>query len=122
MLRYFVFSLFGPLIGLLITGIVLQPPVADSGRRLVAFVIIGFLPALVPAFATALADEVLERRRGALRYTLVTLIGSAVTLGICALSKHRVPHFTGVATAAFGISAAFCCWLHQWLRTRRAET
>jgi hypothetical protein len=122
MLRYFIFSLFGPLIGLLITGIVLQPPVANNGRHLIALVVIGFLPGLVPALLTALADEALERRHGALRYALVTLIGAAVTLGICSLSKHRVPYFSSVATVAFGMSAAFCCWLHQWLRRWRVET
>jgi hypothetical protein len=112
----FVFSLFGPLISLLATGIALQPPVADSGKFLIAFVVIGFLPALVPSLAAALADEMLERRRGLFRCSLVALIGSAVTLGLCALSRHRLPHFAGVAAAAGGISAAFCCWLHLRLR------
>ena len=117
MLRYIVFSLFGPFLGLLITGIVLQPPVANTDRFLIAFVAIGFLPALVPALVAALADEAaLERRRGFPRYTLVALIGAAATFGLCSLTKHRVPHFSGVATVAGGISAAFCCWLHLRLK------
>jgi hypothetical protein len=118
MLRYTVFSLFGPLLGLLGTGLALQPPVADNGRHVVAFVMIGFLPALVPALVAALADEALERRRGLSRYVLVALIGSAVTLGICAPFNHRVAHFSGVAALAGGLSAAFCCWLHLRLKGR----
>ena len=121
MLRYAVFSLFGPLISLLITGIVLQPPVANTGRHLIAFLVIGFLPALVPSVAAAVADEALERRGGLLRSASVALIGSAVTLGLCLLSRHRVPYFSAVAALAGGVSAAFCCWLHLRIRGSRAE-
>ena len=116
MLRYVVFSLCGPLISLLIAGIALQPSVANNERHLLAFVVIGFLPALVPSLAAAVADEALERKGGLIRYALVALIGAVVTLGLCSLTKYRVPYFSGVAGVAGCISAAFCCWLHARLR------
>ena len=123
MLRYVIFSVLGPLVGLLLAGIVLQPPVVNGVGFVLAFVVIGFLPALVPALVTALVDEAtLKHRRGFARYALVALTGSATTLAMCALTTFRVPYFPYVLAAAGGISAALCCWLHLRLRGGRAQT
>lgn len=111
MLRYFIFGFLGPLVGLIITASVTLH-VAYDGKLLLAFVLIGFLPALVPALVTAFADTALDRRRGPSRYAYVALIGAAATLAMCSLSRLPIPYFAGVATVAGGISAALCCWLH----------
>lgn len=118
MRRVLIFILFGPLVGLLIAAIALLQPVAVSG--MLAFVIIGFLPALVPATAAAIADAALECRHGFSRHAGVALIGSAVTLAMCALTKFHVLYFSFIAAIAGGMSAAFCCWLH--LRLSRCSS